>query len=119
MHKDNVVLFISVQRPYDPIEIVEKIVSNSKASGVSRTRYIPSLAHASHKTDKCNLRFIQRLTPTIVSTQSNSPELVSTVSAPIIKSVFYAYAEKTQNPNISVRLAISSRILKPKLIYFP
>ncbi|GAA5957058.1 hypothetical protein JCM3765_005393 [Sporobolomyces pararoseus] len=66
--------FIAIAWPYDPVELVEAIVSEVQETGQSRTRYV------------------QRLSPTVVTCHSNSIEIIEQQSARLIEQVFTDWA---------------------------
>ncbi|GAA5828820.1 hypothetical protein JCM3766R1_003831 [Sporobolomyces carnicolor] len=78
--------FIAIAWPYDPVELVEAIVSEVQETGQSRTRYV------------------QRLSPTVVTCHSNSIEIIEQQSARLIEQVFTDWATAHSTTSVTYQI---------------
>ncbi|GAA5929557.1 putative tRNA acetyltransferase [Sporobolomyces koalae] len=83
--------FIATAWPYDPVELVEAIVSEVQETGQSRTRYV------------------QRLSPTVVTCHSSSMEIIEQQSARLIEQVFANWASANEKTSITYQIEPSLR----------
>ncbi|GAA6017835.1 hypothetical protein JCM11491_004639 [Sporobolomyces phaffii] len=83
--------FIAIAWPYDPVELVEAIVSEVQETGQSRTRYV------------------QRLSPTVVTCHSSSIEVIEQQSARLIEQVFADWAAANSKTSITYQIEPSLR----------
>ncbi|GAA5928362.1 hypothetical protein JCM1841_003541 [Sporobolomyces salmonicolor] len=83
--------FIATAWPYDPVELVEAIVSEVQETGQSRTR------------------FAQRLSPTTITCHSSSVDQVELQSARLIEQAFTSWATANQTTTISYQIEPSLR----------
>ncbi|GAA5898167.1 putative tRNA acetyltransferase [Sporobolomyces salmoneus] len=78
--------FIAIAWPYDPVELVEAIVSEVQETGQSRTRYV------------------QRLSPTTVTCHSNSIEFIEQQSARLIEQAFTDWAAANGKTSVTYQI---------------
>ncbi|GAA5869037.1 hypothetical protein JCM1840_000449 [Sporobolomyces johnsonii] len=83
--------FIATAWPYDPVELVEALVSEVQETGQSRTR------------------FVQRLSPTTITCHSSSVDQVELQSARLIEQAFTSWAAANNTTTITYQIEPSLR----------
>ncbi|GAA5838698.1 hypothetical protein JCM5353_000858 [Sporobolomyces roseus] len=83
--------FIATAWPYDPVELVEALVSEVQETGQSRTRYV------------------QRLSPTVVTCHSNSMEIIESQSSRLIEQTFTNWSIANNKTSITYQIEPSLR----------